>query len=518
MTTGESINEIGIDYLREKEVFSLLKNVISELVVQRPAEPMQWMSLYLNGDAEVQSAKEYLESHNIPAVMSEIAVKLSMHRPENVKGWAATFLDMKHEEHIKTPLFDDPCVTPKRGAMSGFKDVDISPRRKLEEEANDDTPPTSPGSLIRGRSFLGDWCSQLQRYYLDCGPCITCPVYATKGEDSKQTSTKLGYSGIAVDKEEDGWLRITEGGWVIKSSSTHTWRPMGTEAGIVLREPQIPGGFKVGQQVLSAGNKIGVVMGKGIDNENKVLIKWADGDEEEEELPDDEVDVNNLELTLTKRRQRAPTMIWNDNEKLIPPQSIQHQGLPVIVFDLDETLIYAREGPLHARSGVRELFAMLKDKAEVVVWTAGMRCYAQAVVKQIDPDNVVSHCVYRHPKWHTSSKSGIIRKDLDCLGRPIEHTLLVENTSDSIFGNEHNSILLSDYTGSSKSDNTIPQLFKLLRELVNTTSKTVPTFLSSSPLVRLKEVPVGIPTENVKTWAHILVAGECDEEEETSGD
>ena len=85
---------------------------------------------------------------------------------------------------------------------------------------------------------------------------------------------------------------------------------------------------------------------------------------------------------------------------MVPPQRYEHHGRLVVVLDLDETLVYAREGPVLPRPGLEELLQTLRElQCEVIVWTAGERDYAQEVLQRIDTAGVVQHCVYRHEKW-----------------------------------------------------------------------------------------------------------------------
>ena len=76
-------------------------------------------------------------------------------------------------------------------------------------------------------------------------------------------------------------------------------------------------------------------------------------------------------------RVRAPSMISESDKHMIPPQAKEDIGKVTVVLDLDETLIYARDGPLHARPGLDNFLATISPKVEVVVWTAGVRAYAQ---------------------------------------------------------------------------------------------------------------------------------------------
>eukprot|EP01064_Diplonema_japonicum_P012886 TRINITY_DN20231_c0_g1_i2.p1 TRINITY_DN20231_c0_g1~~TRINITY_DN20231_c0_g1_i2.p1 ORF type:complete len:456 (+),score=92.66 TRINITY_DN20231_c0_g1_i2:78-1445(+) len=445
----------AVKYLKKHRVAGIVEGAIERLVAERPEHPKDWLRRCFGDELEERESDDaYLRRHNIREMIDKAV------------------LDM-----VKVTNAEEP----KAFLREYFTPVYTSPPRRQVEEANDDTPPTSPGNLVRGRSFLGSWTSQLQRYYLQTtSPMYTCNVHASRSTTSSIVTVKKEYDGIAVDKEEDGWLRITEGtGWVLKAKEGEfSWVPMGTEAGIVLRESEIPGGFGKNQPISSAldSSKHGVVLGKSETGTNKIQVKWDGIDDVED------VEISEVEIKVTRTRPRAPTMVWDNETTLIPPQAEEDKGLPVVVFDLDETLIYAREGPLHARAGVAEMFKMLHGKAEVLVWTAGMRAYAQAIIQQIDPLNVVKHCVYRHPKWHPIAASGQ-RKNLTFLGRPMEHILLVENSPDSLIGDEENAVLLPDYVGRDEDDNTIPVLFKLLKSLVNQHEITVPEFLHQSQFV-----------------------------------
>ncbi|KAJ9464531.1 hypothetical protein DIPPA_09991 [Diplonema papillatum] len=184
-------------------------------------------------------------------------------------------------------------------------------------------------------------------------------------------------------------------------------------------------------------------------------------------------------------------------------QSKADKGKYTVVFDLDETLIYAREGPLYARPGLDELFTLCKDSVEALVWTAGLRAYAQAIIKNIDKLGAVKYCVYRHAKWFTGQAG--YRKDLGVLGRDLERTIIIENTPDCIRGYQQNGILVTDYEGGEMPDFTIPALAEFIRKLIDS-GLTVPQYITSSPM--LVRAPVQTDTGdfiqcytlNINTW------------------
>jgi len=170
-----------------------------------------------------------------------------------------------------------------------------------------------------------------------------------------------------------------------------------------------------------------------------------------------------------------------ENSKwVLPEQDPQFENKITLVLDLDETLVYAREGPLYARPGLDEFFKVCSERCEVVVWTAGLRAYAQAIIRNIDKNSVVQHCIYRHSKWFTGQAG--YRKDLAALGRPLDKVVIIENTPDCIRGYQQNGILVEDYEGGERVDNTIPALTDLIRNMCDS-GMTVPQFVTSCPML-----------------------------------
>lgn len=192
-----------------------------------------------------------------------------------------------------------------------------------------------------------------------------------------------------------------------------------------------------------------------------------------------------------QQRGRAPSMVQDIGKELVPPKDPALRDRITIVMDLDETLIYAREGPLYARPGLDDLLKYLKEHCEAIVWTAGVKAYAQAVVRNIDTKyEAISHTVYRHRKWFTGQAG--YNKDLTLLGRNLDTTLIIENTPDCVRGNETNGILVADYEGGELADNTLPAILALITDLVERHQKegiTVPQYIQTSPLLSKQRIP-----------------------------
>lgn len=192
-------------------------------------------------------------------------------------------------------------------------------------------------------------------------------------------------------------------------------------------------------------------------------------------------------------RARAPSMVQDLDKDLVPPKNPALADRITVVLDLDETLVYAREGPLYARPGLDELLQYLKDNCEAIVWTAGVKAYAQAVVRNVDRIEAIQHTVYRHKKWFTGCAG--YNKDLTLLGRDLASTLILENTPDCVRGNETNGILVSDYEGGELEDNTLPGILLLLKDLVERRKKeniSVPEYLTTSKILTKAKIPTDI--------------------------
>jgi len=189
-------------------------------------------------------------------------------------------------------------------------------------------------------------------------------------------------------------------------------------------------------------------------------------------------------------RRRDPSMSRNEAGFVIPPQDPKFTDKLVLVLDLDETLVFARRGPLYGRPGLKELFSMCKEYGlEVVVWTAGLKSYAQAIVENIDHCHAVTHCVYRHQKWFNGEAG--YRKDLHHLGRKLDNVLIIENTPDCIRGYQENGILVQDYVGAIEEDKTLFHLIEVIRELVKS-NLSVPQFISTSPMLQKETISTDV--------------------------
>lgn len=184
---------------------------------------------------------------------------------------------------------------------------------------------------------------------------------------------------------------------------------------------------------------------------------------------------------------REPTMLHGAT--LIPPQSPSDgDKLYTVVFDLDETLVYAREEQLYARAHAHKLLTSLDKICEIIVWTAGSRAYAKAVVKELNVGNIIKHLIYRDRSWFSAED---YTKDLRRLGRDMDRVLIVENTPQCVNLNPNNGIIVADYEGGEMKDASLQRLLLLVRELV-ASGQTVPDYLAATSYVTRQQVGKGL--------------------------
>lgn len=141
---------------------------------------------------------------------------------------------------------------------------------------------------------------------------------------------------------------------------------------------------------------------------------------------------------LLKRRE--PTMLQKGKKLVAPPTETAKRY--TLVLDLDETLVYARDGPLYARAYLKDFLHAIKDSFEVIVWTAGEREYAKNVLAEINEELIIQHLIYRNRNWFNEED---YTKDLKQLGRDMNYTIIVENTPDCVRANPENGIIVADF-------------------------------------------------------------------------
>ncbi|KAI5120342.1 hypothetical protein M0805_009417 [Coniferiporia weirii] len=147
---------------------------------------------------------------------------------------------------------------------------------------------------------------------------------------------------------------------------------------------------------------------------------------------------------------------------LLPPIAPQHAGRKCLVLDLDETLVHSSFKSIqHAdyvvpveieyhwhnvyvikRPGVDLFLKKMGEIYEVVVFTASLSKYADPVLDKLDIHNVVTHRLFRESCYN---HKGNYVKDLSQLGRPIEDTIILDNSPASYIFHPNNAVPVSSW-------------------------------------------------------------------------
>jgi len=123
------------------------------------------------------------------------------------------------------------------------------------------------------------------------------------------------------------------------------------------------------------------------------------------------------------------------------------------VLDLDETLVHSKLTPDGGydykvcvnfntiygkkRPGLTTFLELASEHYEIVVFSASIREYCQAVIKQIDKAGYISHWLGRE---ECTLHNDVYTKDLSRLGRNLQDTVLVDDNPDAYLFNPSNAL------------------------------------------------------------------------------
>lgn len=74
---------------------------------------------------------------------------------------------------------------------------------------------------------------------------------------------------------------------------------------------------------------------------------------------------------------------------------------------------------------------------ELVVFTAGLKDYADYILNDLDRQHYISHRLYRD---HTKLKQGVYCKDLSDLGRDLKKIIIIDNIEENFQNQKDNGI------------------------------------------------------------------------------
>lgn len=154
-----------------------------------------------------------------------------------------------------------------------------------------------------------------------------------------------------------------------------------------------------------------------------------------------------------------------------------------LIFDIDETLIFIKQGDIVSRPFLDKLLNFIRNKFNVIIWTAGCKKHATFVLHFVDPECNIRYCICESD-WGT-----LYSKNINILNIDTSKTLLIDNTFFCIQSNTSNSILINSFDENSHDDTLLLILIKILKRLLKH-NKQICDFLRFEKALRLCNDPI----------------------------
>ncbi len=143
---------------------------------------------------------------------------------------------------------------------------------------------------------------------------------------------------------------------------------------------------------------------------------------------------------------------------------------PLLIFDLDETLVYASEKVLstnphftfdlyhiYQRPHLHEVLSGLAEFFRLAIWSSAGDAYVEHVANQIKPADLTFEFVWGYSKCTPKSDPETSRhynlknlKKVKRKGFSLRRTLIVDNTPSKVAANYGNAIYIPDFVGNTE--------------------------------------------------------------------
>jgi CTD small phosphatase-like protein 2 len=135
-----------------------------------------------------------------------------------------------------------------------------------------------------------------------------------------------------------------------------------------------------------------------------------------------------------------------------------------LVLDLDETLVHfdPRIKTYRPRPGALKFLNEMCKYYELVIFTAGLKDYADWILNDFDRQCYISHRLYRD---HTRYRNGVYVKDLSKLGRDMTKILIIDNIEENFCAQPDNGIPIKGWYTDSH-DKELEKMIPFLKGLV----------------------------------------------------
>ena len=139
--------------------------------------------------------------------------------------------------------------------------------------------------------------------------------------------------------------------------------------------------------------------------------------------------------------------------------------LYTLVLDMDETLVHfdPRRRMFRTRPHVQNFLREMSQHWEIVVFTAGLKDYADWILNDLDPNRYISRRLYRDS---CTFRRGSYLKDLKKLHRDLSKCVIVDNLPENFALQKDNGIGIKSWFNDNGQDCEILKLQQVLFNLM----------------------------------------------------
>ena len=142
-----------------------------------------------------------------------------------------------------------------------------------------------------------------------------------------------------------------------------------------------------------------------------------------------------------------------------------------LVLDLDETLVNfkikkGREGYVRLRPFLFGFLEEVSQSYELIIFTSSTEAYANSVIEAIEHDKKYFDYVFY--RQHTIIVGNDFVKDLTRIGRPLNSTIIIDNTPQNFRFQKENGISIKPFWGQDSTDKTLYDLMPILLDIAQT--------------------------------------------------
>lgn len=177
-------------------------------------------------------------------------------------------------------------------------------------------------------------------------------------------------------------------------------------------------------------------------------------------------------------------------EDLLIAKDLSKPALPLtpalkrktLILDLDETLVHSTIKPVNHHhltvdvmiDGLNCTFYVIKrphvdvflkkvaEWFDVIIFTASMQQYADPLINQLDPNNLVGGRLFRES---CIAKDGNFIKDLSAIKQDLTSTIIIDNSPIAYSHNKENALPIDNWMGDNPQDDSLLNMLPFLNAL-----------------------------------------------------